>query len=255
VGVNGYWLNDSINVTSILDYDLEFRKFNDQLIGLEYSRSNVRYSGTVEYRKSPFLDYETALLDPTLIGTNMTSLETLGQTRSRDQIRSMALANTTDSWDFRLGAMIDFSKVWRGDFRLSHTISEVADFTVGRARKTADRLSMFFTERNGFNLSEVGTLLLVVQIATDSQTATATSHLSKYWKNGAVGSLRFRWDHTEFETSGARSTRLVPGLALSFSFKDGIEASLEGDYSMEESNTSPDTVTTVITRTSITVPF
>jgi len=255
VGLNGYWLKDHINITTILDYDLDFGKFNDELIGLEYTHLNMRYSGTVEYRKSPFLDYETALLDPSLVGTNLTTLEALKQSRSLDQIRSLTLANTSDLLDFQLGTAVDFSKIWRGDFRYGHTISEVVDFTVGRTRKTADRLSMFLSERNGLNFSEVWTLLLLYQMATDSQTVTSSSSLSKYWNSSAVTSLRFRWDYTEFITSGARSFRYIPGLAFSLSFKNGMQASLEGDYAIEDSSTSPDTLTTVQTRTSITIPF
>lgn len=254
-GINGYWIKDNINITSISDYDLNFRKINDQLIGLEYTHLNIRYLGTVEYRKSPFLDYETALLDPTLVGTNLATLEALKQSRSLDEIRLLTLANTSSMLDFQLGSIVDFSKIWRGDFRYAHTISEVADFTVGRARKTADRISTFLTERNGLNLSEVWTLLFMFQTATDYQSVTSSTSLSKYWNTSVMGSIRYRWDHTEFKTAGSQSMRFVPGLVLSFSFKNGAQASLEGDYSIEDSSASDTTITTVQTRTSITVPF
>jgi tetratricopeptide (TPR) repeat protein len=255
VGINGYWLKEPVNLTFILDYDIDFGKFNDELIGLEYTHLNIRYSGTVEYRKTPFLDFETALLDPSLIGTNMTTLAALKQTKTVNEIRSLTLANTSNLLDFQLGTAVDFSKVWRGDFRYAHTISEVVDFTVGRARKTADRFSMFLSERNGLNFSEAWTLLALYQMATDSQTMTLTSSLSEYWNSTAVTSLRVRWDHTEFKTSGTRSSRTIPGFSFSLSFKNGTQVSLEGDYAIEKTSASPDTLTTVQTRTSITIPF
>jgi hypothetical protein len=244
-----------VNLTFILDYDMDFGKFNDELIGLEYTHLNMRYSGTVEYRKTPFLDFETALLDPSLVGTNTTTLAELKQTKTVDEIRSLTLANTSNLLDFQLGTAVDFSKVWRGDFRYAHTISEVVDFTVGRARKTGDRLSIFFSERNGLNFSEAWTLLVLYQTETDSQTMTSSSSLSKYWNNTAVTSLRIRWDQTEFKTSGTRSSRIIPGFASSLSFKNGAQISLEGDYAIEKTSVSPDTLTTVQTRTSITIPF
>ena len=254
-GINGYWLKEPVNLTFILDYDIDFEKFNDELIGLEYTHLNMRYSASAEYRKSPFLDYETALLDPSLTGTNMTTLAALKQTKTVDEIRSLTLANTSDLLDFQLGTVVDFSKVWRGDFRYGHTISEVVDFTVGRARKTGDRFSMFLSERNGLNFSEAWTFLVVYQTETDFQSVTSTSSLSKYWNSSAVTSLRFRWDSTEFKTSGTQSSRYIPGLALSFSFKNGTQASLEADYAIEKTSVSPDTLTTVQTRASITIPF
>ena len=255
VGVNGYWIKDTVNVTALLDYDLDFKKFNDELIGLEYTHSNVRYSGAFEYRRSPFLDYETALLDPTLVGTNINSLGTLRQTRSRDQIQSLTLANTSHLLDFRFGTTIDFSKVWRGDFKYAHTLSEVVDFAVGRARKTADRFSIFFTERNGLSFSETWTLLLLYQPATDSQTATAVTTLSKYWNNGALVSVKIRLEWIDFKTSGAQTNRLAPGLSFILPLRGGTELNFEGDYVIEDTNVSPDTLTTIQTRTSITIKF
>jgi hypothetical protein len=255
VGINGYWLKEPINLTSIVDYDLEFQKFNDQLIGLEYTHLNIRYSATAEHRKSPFLDYETALLDPSFVGTNITTITALKQIKNLTEIQALTLANTSDLLDFQLGTVVDFSKVWRGDFRYDHIISEVVDFNVGRARKTGERISTFLSERNGLNFSEAWTFLVVYQTETDFQTITSSSSFSKYWNSSAVTSLRFRWDSTEFKTSRTRSFRYIPGFALNFSFKNGAQVSLEGDYAMEGNSTSPDTLTTVQTRTSITIPF
>lgn len=257
VGVNGYWINESVNLNFIVDYDLDFTRFNDELIGLEYARRNIRYFGAVEYRKNPYLDYNTALLDPSLVNATplVTSLETLQQTRNRDEIRALALANTSESLEFRLGTAVDFTEIWHGDFRYSHIRSEVADFTAGRVDKTSNRVSMFFSERNGLNLSEVWTLLLLFEPATDYQTLMTVTSLSRYWRSGPLGTLRFRVERVDLESSGNQSTRYVPGLSLNYSLKDRIQFSLEGDYVVEVNSASPDPLNTIQTRTSLTIPF
>ncbi|TAK02610.1 MAG: tetratricopeptide repeat protein [Candidatus Manganitrophaceae bacterium] len=260
VGWNGFWIRDDWTVTSILDYDLDFKSWNDQLLGLDYSRGIFRYSGAVERRKNPFLDYATALFDFSLLGNTppVTSLGALREIKSRDEIRSLALNNTTDSLEFRIGITADFSSVWRGDLRYAHIQSDAVEMVnlVGtKVDKRADRIALFLSERNGLRLSEIWTFLLMAQPATDSNTTTATSTLSRYWRNGALGSLRVRWEKTEFKNIDSRSTRIVPGAAANFPLFGEIQASVEGDYSIEKNNSSPETLKTIQTRISLTVPF
>lgn len=257
VGLNGYWIGGPWSLTAGADYDLSFKKFNDLSAGAEYGHGIYRHSAGVEYRKSPYLDYATALFDPSLVNATppTTSLGDLMQTQSRDEIRELASANTADSLSFLAGTAVEFSRIWRGDFHYAHAISEVPDLTEGRRDMTSDRLSALITERNGLKLAEVWTLLTSQELATDSLRTALSSTLSKYWSGGALASLRFRWERVEFKTSDTRMTRMVPGAQLSISLEGGTEAALEGDYSIEKSDTFQETVTTVQTIVSLTVPF
>lgn len=260
VGLNGFWVWDDWTVTSMFDYDLDFRRWNNQLLGLDYTRGIFRYSGGVERRKNPFLEYTTALVDFTLLGNTppVISLGELRRIKNRTEIRSLVLNNTTDSLEFRIGITADFSSVWRGDFRYAHIQSdavEVVNLVGTKVDKRADRVTLFISERNGLRLSEIWTLLLMAQPSTDSDTSTATSALSRYWRNGALGSLRIRWEKTEFKNIDSRSTRIVPGAAANFPLFGETQASVEGDYSIEKNNTSSATLKTIQTRISLTVPF
>jgi hypothetical protein len=257
VGINTYWLNEPINISSIVDYDLDFRKFNDEMLSFEYRYLIALYSVAAEYRKNPFLDFNTALYDLSLSATDppLTSLDTLRQTFTRDEIRSLALDNTTDSLELRLGTRIDFTKVWQGDFRYSHMLSDVIEFPDGKTQKIADRYSVFFSERNGLGWSEAWTVLFIYQTTTDYKTTTAASTFSKYWGVGTQASLRFRWEHLEYITFANQSTRIIPGFILSYTFTGGVSAGLEADYSIDNDSASLDTVKIIETRTSITIPF
>jgi len=191
----------------------------------------------------------------TVANPPVTSLDVLRETLSREEIQTLALDNTTDSLDFRFGTVIDFSPVWRGDFRFSHMTSRVLEFPNGKADKVADRYSVFFSERNGLNWSETWTILLLYQPATDYQSLTGVTTFSKYWGVSTQGTLSFRWEQLEYKTFSNRSTRLVPGFLFSYSFRNGISAAIDADYSIEENNTAIDTINTIRTRTTLTIPF
>jgi hypothetical protein len=263
VGLNGYWAKDNVNLSTILDYDVDFARFNDLLLSADYAWGSVRYSGAVEYRKNPFLDYETALMDPNSCGaaTPATSFGELDQQLSRSAIQSCALKNTSHSMNVRAGVSIDFSKVWHGDLQYAHTDGTALDLTttgavttVGQTDQRSDRVSLFLSERNGLHVSEVWTLLLLYQPSTDYQTLSVFSTLSRYWGRSLQASLQFRGDQTTFHTTGTKTTRWVPGFILSYFLPSGITANLEGDYEMDHTSGAPNT-TILETRTTITIPF
>jgi hypothetical protein len=259
VGLNGYWLYENLNISSIVDYDLDFKKINDELLNIEYHYSIVQYSLAAEYRKNPFLDYNTALIDhslsPPVTDPPITSLDVLRQTYTRSDIQRLALENTTDSRELRLGTTIDFTKVWRGDFRYSHAILQELNFTDIKTDKIADRYSVFLSERNGLNWSESWTLLTLYLPASDYKTTSVTTTFSKYWGISTQASLRCRWERIEFFTADSLSMRLVPGFTLSYSFGNGTSIGLDADYTIDKNITTGDTLKTVETRTSVTVPF
>ncbi|MBI3596851.1 MAG: hypothetical protein HY203_06840 [Nitrospirae bacterium] len=257
VGLNGYWLNDSVNISSIVDYDLGFKKINDKLLGLEYHYSIASYVAAVEYRRNPFLDYDTALLAPSLAVATppITSLDVLRETMTRSDIKTLALDNTTNSLEGRLGITIDFTKVWHADLRYAHANNQSIVFNDGKVNKKGDRYSVFISERNGLHWSEIWTLLYLFQPSTDYQTTTVTSSFSKYWGPETQTSLRCRWERFEIKTSATQSTRLIPGFTLIYTFRGGISVGLDADYDMDKNSTTNDTVKTVQTRTSVTIPF
>ena len=257
VGFNGYWLDDGVNISSIVDYDLDFKQFNDKLLGLEYHYLFATYGVAVDYRKNPFLDYQTALLAPSLALATppVTSLDVLRQTMTRSDIKNLALDNTTDSREIRLSTTFDLTKVWHADFRYAHTDFQSIVFNDGKVDEKGDRYSAFLSERNGLGWSEIGTLLYLYQPTTDYQTTTVTGTFSKSWGPEFQTLLRFRWERFVIKTSETRSNRIIPGISLIYTFRGGISASIDADYDIDTNTTTNDTVKIVETRTSITIPF
>jgi len=263
-GLNGYWMKDNLNLSSIVDYDLNFMRLNDALLSADYAWGPVRYSAAAEYRKNPFLDYETALQDPNFCGLSAAPASFADLTRqlSRSEIETCALKNTFHTVDLRGGVSIDFSKVWHAELRYAHTTGTGGQLTTVGGTTTmsstdqrSDRVSLFVSERNGLQASEVWTLLLMYEPWTDYETMSVFSTLSKYWwGNSLQAGLRFRGDQTTYHATGNRTTQFVPGFILSYSLPSGINASLEGDYDILKSNGGV-TTNTIETRTTITIPF
>ncbi len=263
-GLNGFWIYDTLNISAFLDRDLDFNKFNDGMVNFDYTHSVYRYSGLVEYRRNPFLDYGNALADPSVVTQTppITSLDKLQQIKTRDEIMQMALNNSQTTLDYSLGLSIELSTIWRVDFRYGKTFFNPADlsshimtFPLVDSEKTIDRYSVFILERSFFNLNETTSILFLFQPGTDFTNTSMMANLLKIWLNGFQGGLRFRYEDTRFNLSGNTLTRVVPGFVMRYSLKNGMEASLEGDYVLEDNNLSPDWNNTIQTRTSLSIPF
>ncbi len=259
-GLNGYWTKGNVNLSAMMDYDLDFGRLNDLSVGADHTWGAVHYSLGAEYRKNPFLDYTTARLDPNACGLEApgTPLGDLDK-YSRGVLQSCALKNTSETLEFRGSASVEFSKVWRGELRYAHSMGNMVNFTttgstttIGQINRRSDRLSLFVSERNGLHMAEMWTLLLLVEPATDFQTLSVFSTLSTSWGERLQGALRFRGDQFTFKASGVRVTRLAPGLVLTYTLPGGISANLEADYALENSGV---TTSSVLTRTTITFPF
>jgi hypothetical protein len=264
IGFNGFWMFNTLNITMLLDRDLDFNKFNDGMVNFDYTHSIFRYSGLVEYRRNPFLDYGNALADPWVVTQTppITSLDVLQQNKTREEIMQMALNNSQTSLDYSLGLSIELSTIWRADFRYGKTFynptdlaSHLLTFPIVDSEKTIDRYSTFILERNFFNLNEITSTLLLYSPGADFTNTSIVANLLKIWPNGFQGGLRFRYEDTRFNLSENTLTRVVPGFVMRYSLKSGVEASFEGDYVMEDNSLSPDWNNTIQTRASLSIPF
>ncbi|MEW6325447.1 MAG: hypothetical protein AB1515_08695 [Nitrospirota bacterium] len=261
VGLNGYWLWKSVTVTAAGDYDLDFARPSLLLLRGDYAQGPARWSLGAEFRNNPFLDYATALLDPGFCGAAapVTAFDDLSRQLSRGAIQSCALKNTADALQLDGGVAVDFSTVWRGDLRYAHIEGRVADLSpagapAGQRDRRSDRISLFLSERNGLGASEIWSLLVLYEPATDSRMLSVTSTLSKYWQSGLETSLRLRGDRITYEASGSRITRIIPGLLLLYAFPSGTSANLEAEYALEQDSAAFHTNTLRI-RAGLTIPF
>jgi hypothetical protein len=263
VGLNSFWTLGNVTLSGALDYDLDFARLNNAMIGADYTRGIVHYSIGADYRKTPFLDYETALQDPNYCGATppINSFGDLERQLSRNEIQSCALKNTSGMSEVRGSVSVDFSKVWRGELRYVYGAGKVVEFTPvagvitsSQTSQRSDRLSLFLMERNGLHLAEIWTWLLLYQPSTDMRQLSLFSTLSKYWGNALQGALRFRADRMTIDASGVTTTTLVPGLILTYSLPSGINASVEGDYDIIMTSGGP-TTNNIQTRTTVTIPF
>lgn len=263
VGVNSFWTRGNVSLTALVDYDFDFARLNNATAGADYTWGIAHYSLGVDYRKTPFLDYENALQDPNYCGATppINSFADLVRQLPRSVIQSCALKNTSELSELRGGVSVDISKVWRGELQFVYGTGKVVEFTTtggvitsSQADQRSNRVSLFLSERDGLHVGEMWTLLLVYQPATDIQELSLFSTLSKYWGNALQGALRFRADQLTVDVSGITTTSLVPGLILSYTLPSGLNASLEGDYDIIMSSGGP-TTNNIQTRTTITIPF
>ncbi|MBI1818802.1 MAG: hypothetical protein HYR81_00550 [Nitrospirae bacterium] len=265
MGLNGFWMYDTLNITTLLDRDIDFNKFNDGMVNFDYTHSVFRYSGLVEYRRNPFLDYGNALADPWVVTQTppITSLDVLQQIKTREEIMQLALNNSQPTLDYSLGLSVELSSIWRVDFRYGETFynptdlsSHILTLPLTPAEKTTKRYSIFILERNFLNLNEIASTLFLYSPGTDSTNTSIVANLLKVWPNGFQGGLRFRYENTEFNLSGGNTlTRIVPGFMVRYPLKNGVEAGIEADYTMEQNNASPDMTSTIQTRASLSAPF
>ncbi|MHB8483181.1 MAG: tetratricopeptide repeat protein [Nitrospiria bacterium] len=256
VGINGFWIYNTLNIAILYDRDIDFNKTNDEMISFDYTQSKYHYYGQMEYRRNPFLDVGNALANPVVwaLTSPVTSLDVLQQTMTRDQIMQLALDSSQTSLDYSFGLSIDISPIWRVDTRIGKTFYNPSDL-LATPENTLDQYSIFILERNFFNQNETASALLLYQPGTDSTSTSAIANIIRTWSNGFTGGLRFRFETTSFAFSGNNLTQSVPGFILRFVTKRGIEASLEGDYVMEQNSLSPDWNNTIQTRTSLSIPF
>lgn len=118
VGTELRYFDPQRSVFSVLDYDVYFGELNIALVqGSWTTPENTVYSFVLDRRKAPLLQSTTALQ-----GFN-TSLESLRQTLSEDEIKRRAQGLTAVSELASLGVTVPFSAKWQlgGDVRLSRT--------------------------------------------------------------------------------------------------------------------------------------
>jgi tetratricopeptide (TPR) repeat protein len=256
VGFNGFWFYNTLNIAMLFDRDIDFNENNDEMVSIDYTQSKYHYSGQVEQRRNPFLDLRTALSNPLVLALTppVTSLDVLQQTMTRDQIMQLALNSSQTTLDYSFGLSVDLSSIWRVDSRIGKTFYHFSDPAVA-PDKSLDRYSIFILERNLFTPNEIVSALFLYQPGSDSTFKTAIANFIRTWTNGFTGGLRFRYEEISFASTGNDLRRSVPGFILRFTSKRGIEASLEGDYVMEQNSLSPDWNNTIQTRTSVSIPF
>ncbi|HXN07522.1 MAG TPA: hypothetical protein VN944_10730 [Nitrospiria bacterium] len=258
-GTNGFFLKDNVNAGWSFDQDIDFNRVNSSMVNFEYTRSKMRYSGSIEFRKNPFLTFQTALLDPSLVSTSPMTMANLIQIMPREQIQQLAEANTQTTMDYNLGLAAELSEAWRAELRFGLTLFNPRDVLAHGpwtdSDKTMTRYSLFISERNAMSLSETGTVLLLYQFGTDSTDITAIGTLSRNWTNGFQGTARFRIESMTFNVSDTDITRWAPGFVARHVTKRGTEISLEGDYTVETNSLLRNATQTIQSRASVMIPF
>jgi hypothetical protein len=259
-GFNGYWTRGNVNLAAIMDYDIDFARLNNLVLGADHTWGAFHYSVGAEYRRNPLLDAASARLDPNACGLEApgTPLGDLGK-YPLSALQSCALKNTADTLEFRGGVSVEFSKTWRGELRYAHSTGTMVNFsttggvtTVGQIDRNSDRVSLFVSERDALHLAEIWTLLLLAEPATDLDTYSVYSTVSRYWGERLQGALRFRGDRYMYKTNNVRITQFIPGLVLTYTLPSGVMGSLEADYAVQDSGV---TTSSMQTRATLTIPF
>jgi hypothetical protein len=263
-GLNGFWVFRGLNLSTLVDRDIDFGKFNDIMANFDYTRSIYHYSGLIEYRRNPYLDLSNALADPTVVILNppVTTLDVLAQILTHDQMMQLALNNSQTTLDYNFGVSAEISAHWRVDLRYDRTLynpegpgSHGLDLADIGYQKYSDRYSVFLMTRNLYSQNDILSALFLFSPGTDSTNVSMVANLLRIWPSGVQCGARFRYENTDFSLSSSRLIRYVPGFLFRYPLKYGMEASFEADYIMEDNSLNPEWTDTIETRTSISIPF
>ncbi|MBU0622710.1 MAG: hypothetical protein KJ795_12800 [Gammaproteobacteria bacterium] len=117
LGVEYRYFESDKTAYTLLDYDTYFRELNTVMfMGTLSVGSSTSYNLMLDHRKSPTMSIRSALT-----GATTSSIDTLAQSMTADELRKLAVARTATSNFAQLGITQALTKQWQvgGDVRLS----------------------------------------------------------------------------------------------------------------------------------------
>jgi hypothetical protein len=234
-GTEVRYSGDLLSVYSLLDYDTLFRKINAvSLQGSFQAPGQTTITVLADSRKAPSLQMTNAL-----ISSGATSLKTLLQMQTLDQVRDAALATAASAKQVLLSVSRPLSEKWQFavDLRYSEigALPAVGNFeatpaTGGQYGATLQLTgSNLYSTRdiNNFNLSYLTTPFFKgTQVAYNNLTGLLDNDVT------VEPSIRF---YTQRDNQGVKLYRLAPGMRASYRFSR--RASVLGEGIFEHSKT------------------
>jgi tetratricopeptide (TPR) repeat protein len=258
VGGEVRYFNGGKTLYTLVDYDVGFKQFNITMVqGTWQMENQTTFNLLLDQRKAPMLSTTNAV-----IGQPTSSINTLLQTNSLDQLRQRAEALTADVTQALVGVTTPVGKKWQlgTDMRLTAVgaLPAVTDPNTGLiipATAATGNIYSFTMQAIGSNLYSARDI--------DSFNVTFTrspafqgqfyswNNLTSFGEHWTVEpALRY---YHQLDDFGTRMRRMTPGLRITYRWREHL--SLESEMTLERTNTKSSTTEDNSTRRFIYVGY
>jgi hypothetical protein len=236
IGAEVRYFGESLSMFTQVDYDINFNELNAvTLQGSFQGPYDTTVTMLVDDRKAPSLQLSDAL-----ISLGGTSLKTLLQTRSLDEVQRSALATAAKAQQ----AMVSFSRAlsskWQGSMDLRYSevgaLPAVGNFQAQPATGAQYNVSFQLTgsnlysnrDINGFNVS---------QITSDTMNGTQLAYNNLTGFMGNIMSLEpsIRY-YTQTDNTQTKISRISPGLRVSYKLSNRANLMAETVYETSQTD-------------------
>jgi tetratricopeptide (TPR) repeat protein len=238
VGMELRYLRGGNSLYSVFDYDVSYKEWNVAMLQATFqTEGGTVFNALVDRRRAPTLSTTNAVL-----GQPTTSIKTLLETVSEEQLRQQALSITATATQGLLGFTTPVHPKWQVgvDVRLTNVgalpATEVNNIPIPAQPATGNIVS--------YVAQAIGSRLYSARdINVFSATyLTSPNFRGQLFSYNNVSAPSERWTiepslryYSQTDTFDVRLRRLTPGLRLTFRL--GSSVSLESEYSQERSRT------------------
>jgi len=251
IGGEVRYFNGGRSLYSLVDYDVAFKAFNITMVqGTWQMENQTTYNLLFDKRKAPLLATTNAV-----IGQPTSSISTLLQTSTLEQLRQRAEALTADVTQALLGVTTPIGSKWQvgSDLRLTAVgalpavIDPLTGLTIPATPATGNIYS-YTVQAIGSNLyssRDIDSFNITFQRSPAFQgqfySWNNLSALNERWT--IEPALRFYHQIDEF---GTRLQRITPGLRLTYRWRNHL--ALESEFTLEKTTTKSATTEDSSTR-------
>jgi hypothetical protein len=234
-GLELRYFGESVSLYSQIDYDLNFRVINAATLqGSVQGPFATTITMLLDSRKAPSLQLSDAL-----ISSNMTSLQTLLQTKSMAEVKNMALGTAAQARQALFSVSRALSPKWQGSLDLRYSdigaLPEVGDFQAMPATGAQYNIALQLTGSNLYSSRDInGFNLSVLHSDTLRGTQLAYNNLTGFMDNKASFEPSIRL-YSQTDNTATKVLRVSPGIRLSYKLSD--RANVLGETIYERSTT------------------
>jgi tetratricopeptide (TPR) repeat protein len=236
VGMEVRYFGDVVSVFTQLDYEINLRALNAfTLQGSVQGPADTTFTLLLDDRKAPSLQLSDAL-----ISSGQTSLATLLQLKSLNQVQQDALATAAQARQAMVSVSRPLSPKWQGSMDLRYSeigaLPAVGTFQAQPATGAQYNVSFQLTGSNLYSSRDInGFNVSYITSDTLSGTQFAYNNLTGIWDNKASlePSIRF---YTQSDNTGTQVTRVSPGMRMSYKLSNRASVMGEGIYEQSQTD-------------------
>ncbi len=228
VGSQVRYIDDRSSLIGAIDYDIGFNKvvsFN--LLGNRSFDSGLTVSASADYRRSPLLTTENAL-----IGQTVGTVDELRQSLTEEQIRDLALDRSGEMLTYSLGFSRPLAERWEvnGDFMFTQLAQGPGSGGVLALPDSSDEYYVYASLVGSSLLTEGDVSILGLRYGDTYATRIYSVYLDSRYPvtHGWRLNPRLEISQREIIIDGSTEWLLIPSLRLQYRFAGHYEIELEG---------------------------